>query len=182
MQKSILKRAFSVLLIISSSLLWAANEADILAIRRVFNAIEKNLTTFEKIERGPLWRSTEGGSTTCYLDEGKFYKIVIATYGETGKSIDSYYFDKNILIFVYEHSYHYNQHIMDEEFSWNKVEETTQRNYFKGAKLIRRLDTEKNELAFSETESPLEFEQYNQIAKKAKALCMSPEKDEEEWY
>ncbi len=164
---------------LATAWIWAGDPPEILHIRKIYNETESNISHYREIARGPLWESTEGGSVTCYLNKEEFRKIEIGVYGEIGRYLSYYYFEQNRLIFVYEESYKYRQHIMEEDFDENEIEMTTARTYFQDGKMIRRLDTEKKEETFSPEKAVTEFSRYNEDAESAKERCLKPEEEGE---
>ncbi len=122
-------------------------------IRKAFAEVNAGLSGWKKVKK-ELMESTEGGELTAYYDEqGNLRKMVVANYGEMGKSIEEYYFSDGKLFFVFEQQFYYTAPIYTENSKVERVDE--QRYYFYDDSLIRWLSGKQqvSELKFPEREA-----------------------------
>jgi hypothetical protein len=71
------------------------------SIRKQYLAINKRVGRYKKVKKELSGFSLEGGELVAYFDGPAIVKIVVNHYGETGKSLEEYYFANEKLIFVY---------------------------------------------------------------------------------
>lgn len=75
--------------------------AQMRSIRKQYLAINKRVAKYKKVKKELSGFSLEGGEMVAYFDGPAIVKIVATHYGETGKSLEEYYFASEKLIFVY---------------------------------------------------------------------------------
>ena len=79
------------------------------SIRKQYLAINKRVARYKKVKKELSGFSLEGGEMVAYFDGPAIVKIVANHYGETGKSLEEYYFANEKLIFVYFKESRYSQ-------------------------------------------------------------------------
>ena len=79
------------------------------SIRKQYAAINKRVASYKKVKKELSGFSLEGGEIVAYFDGSTIVKIVATYYGETGKSLEEYYFTNETLIFVYRKESRYNR-------------------------------------------------------------------------
>ena len=105
------------------------------AIRQHFTTINKGARRYKKIKKELAGFSTEGGELVAYLDGQVIVKIVATYFGETGRSLEEYYYWNGELIFVLRKEMTY-----DQPLSGKVVRSEENRLYFEKRKLIRFID------------------------------------------
>lgn len=133
-----------------------AEEPTISQIRREYKSIRNSLPTFNVESAEAPEPSTEGGEVKAYRDsKGNIRMIRMELYFESGKEIEEYYYQNNLLIFALyeEHKYNVPMNISPEtakeigqSFDSKKTKVLANRYYFKNGKMIRWLDSEKKEM------------------------------------
>jgi len=101
------------------------------SIRRQYAAINKRVGRYKKVKKELSGFSLEGGEMVAYFDGPTIVKIVATYYGESGKSLEEYYFENEKLIFVYRKESRYNR-----PFSGKVVHSYENRFYFAKDRLI----------------------------------------------
>ncbi len=123
----------------------------LLPIRQNFKRIN-SMNSWDKIDTAELHVSTEGGYVTFYYTHDTLQKIIAHAYGETGRSLEEYYFLNNDISFVLEQQYHYNRPIYydsaamsenndNEVFDMEDTEIEETRSYFDNGKLVYRFES-----------------------------------------
>jgi len=123
-------------------------------IRTKYKDIKNNLSTYNKAKKDIWGESTEGGEGIAYYDENDIKLIMVTWYGESGKRIIEYYFDRSKLIFAFDRNFRYNVPMyMDkltakkngftEYFDSEKTIVVEDRYYFKNGNLFLWLDNDK---------------------------------------
>jgi hypothetical protein len=112
-----------------------AKEA-ISSIRERYAAINKNLAKYRVVKKELLGFSTEGGELVAYIDGASVVKIAATHQGETGRSLEEFYYRDGELIFVFHRRDTY-----DEPMSGKVSKTAEERFYFAGGRLIRWLDS-----------------------------------------
>jgi hypothetical protein len=106
------------------------------SIRRQYAAINKRVGRHKKIKKELSGFSLEGGEMVAYFDGPTIVKVVATYYGETGKSLEEYYFANEKLIFVYRKESRYNRPL-----SGKVVHSYENRFYFADDRLIEWLNS-----------------------------------------
>ena len=106
------------------------------SIRKQFLAINKRVGKYQKVKKELSGFSLEGGEMVAYFDGPAIVKIVATYYGETGKSLEEYYFANEKLIFVYRKESRYNRPL-----SGKVVHSYENRFYFANDRLIHWLNS-----------------------------------------
>jgi len=141
-----------------SSLVCAANpitqakrQADssdpIPAIRQRFTAINRNLKRYKLIKKSLSGFSAEGGELVAYRDGQAIVKIVANYYGETGRTVEEYYYADGKLIFAFRKESTY-----DRPLSGKIVSTKENRFYFQDLKLIKWINEDGKEVPSTDSE------------------------------
>jgi hypothetical protein len=105
------------------------------SIRKQYAAINKRVGRYKKLKKELSGFSLEGGEMVAYFDGPTIVKVVATYYGETGKSLEEYYFTNEKLIFVYRKESRYNRPL-----SGKVVHSYENRFYFANDRLIEWLN------------------------------------------
>jgi len=120
----------------------AASDEAVSVIRRRYAAINRGLPKYRVVKKELSGFSTEGGELVAYFDGATVAKLTATHYGETGRSLEEFYYWGGELIFVFRRRYTY-----DAPMS-GKVSSTAEdRFYFKGGALIRWVDERARKVA-----------------------------------
>jgi predicted transcriptional regulator len=119
-----------------------AVEEKVKAIRIRYDEVEKDLKNCKQVKRAVMDESAEGGELTAYFSGQSLRKLVGIFYGETGKTLEEYYFWDERLFFVLRVDSHY-----DKPLSGVTTRKSEERFYFADDALIRWLDSEKKEVS-----------------------------------
>ena len=141
----------------------AAEDAAILQIRKEYQSIRQMLPTLKAESREPSEPSSEGGEVKAYRDKkGKIRLIRSALYFESGKEIEEYYYQNDLLIFALyeEHRYNVPMNVTPETaketggqaFNPKKTAVTADRYYFSNGMMIRWLNAEKKAVEINSKE------------------------------
>lgn len=141
----------------------SAEEAAISQIRKEYQSIRKTLPTLKVESADPPEPSTEGGEVKAYRDsKGNIRLIRMELYFESGKEIEEYYYQNNLLIFTLYEEHRYNvpmnvtpevvREIGGQAFDPRKTSITANRYYFNNGKMIRWIDAEKKEVEINSKE------------------------------
>lgn len=138
-----------ILLFFSSGLIKAQSTDSLIKdIRAKYQSIRSNLKNYDTTSREEWEESTEGGQIIGYYKKKDLKLIEGIYFGETGKTETEYYFDKGLLLFVFEKRYAYNRPIYwDKKHAQENIDSVTfdsvktiiaeDRFYFYEEKLIR---------------------------------------------
>ena len=105
------------------------------SIRERYAAVNKNLAKYRVVKKELSGFSTEGGELAAYFDGASVVKIVANHQGETGRSLEEFYYRGGELIFVF-----YRRETYDAPMSGRVSKTAEERFYFAGGRLIRWLD------------------------------------------
>ena len=105
------------------------------AIRRSYAVINRNLRKYRAVKKELLGFSTEGGELVAYFDGAALVKMAATHQGETGRSLEEFYYRDGKLIFVFRRRETY-----DEPMSGRVSKTAEDRFYFNDGRLIRWLD------------------------------------------
>jgi hypothetical protein len=111
-------------------------------IRQHYANINQNVARYRRVKKNLSGFSAEGGELFAYFHGPTVMKMVATFFGETGRTVEEYYFWNGQLIFVFQTENHY-----DKPLSGKVVRKTENRFYFKDDKLIRWLDENGKEVA-----------------------------------
>ncbi|HEV7744929.1 MAG TPA: hypothetical protein VGO56_08025 [Pyrinomonadaceae bacterium] len=106
------------------------------SIRKQYLAINKGVGRYKKVKKELSGFSLEDGEMVAYFDGPTIVKVVATYYGETGKSLEEYYFANESLIFVYRKESRYNRPL-----SGKVVHSYENRFYFAKDRLIAWLNS-----------------------------------------
>lgn len=150
--------ALLIVLIVGTSTIKSQPQDSIIQdIRAKYEETRNNLNGFEKINIDILDESAEGGQGTAYYDKNDLKLIKVVWYGETGKRIMAYYFDKGDLYFASDQNFRYNAPMyLDKEtalengesnyYDPDKTQVVEERYYFTDGELFLWLDNERTEV------------------------------------
>jgi hypothetical protein len=113
-------------------------EERVKAIRQRYAAVERELKQCRQVKRDLPDESAEGGELTGYFKDSSLRKLAAQFYGETGKSLEEYYFWDDQLFFVLRMATRYTG-----PNSGKVKSKTEERFYFADGKLIQRLGADK---------------------------------------
>ena len=120
----------------------ASIEEKIKAIRQNYADVERELKQCKQVKRDLPDESAEGGELTGYFKDSLLRKLVAQFYGETGKSLEEYYFWDDQLFFVLRMATRYTA-----PNSGKVKSKTEERLYFADGMLIQRLGADKKPMA-----------------------------------
>jgi len=112
------------------------------SIRQQYASINQNAPRYRRVKKSLSGFSAEGGELVAYFHGPSVMKMVATFLGETGRSVEEYYFWNGQLIFVFRTENRY-----DKPLSGKVVRKIENRFYFKDNKLIRWLDENGKEVA-----------------------------------
>lgn len=107
----------------------------ITSIRERYAAVNKNLAKYRVVKKELSGFSTEGGELVAYFDGATVVKAVANHLGETGRSLEEFYYRGGKLIFVFSRRETY-----DAPMSGKVSKTEEERFYFADGRLIRWLD------------------------------------------
>lgn len=102
------------------------------SIRKQYAAINKRVAKYRKVKKELSGFSLEGGELMAYFDGPAIVKIVARHFGESGNTLEEYYYSKGQLIFMFEKVARYSQ-----PMSGKVVSTAENRFYFNDDDLIR---------------------------------------------
>lgn len=145
------------------------------SIRQHYETINQNVSRYRAVKKNLSGFSAEGGELVAYFHGPSVMKMVATFFGETGRSVEEYYFWNGQLIFVLSTDNRY-----DKPFG-KVVRKSENRFYFKDDKLIRWLGEDHKEIAADSAEyAPKQADylkmskQFVEGAKSSKATIASP--------
>ena len=112
----------------------AQTKDPIVSIRQQYAAINKNASRYKTVKKPLTGFSLEGGEMTAYFDGPAVVKIAAIHFGESGRTVEEYYFQQDKLIFVFEKVLKYSFPL-----SGKVVSTRENRFYFQNGKMIRWL-------------------------------------------
>ncbi|HKO60510.1 MAG TPA: hypothetical protein VJV03_05065 [Pyrinomonadaceae bacterium] len=117
----------------------------IAAIRQQYAAINKRSPRYRKVNKELSGFSLEGGELFAYFDGPAIVKIVARHFGESGNTVEEYYYWNGQLIFAFEKVSRYNRPL-----SGRVVSAVENRFYFNDGNLIRWIGEKGKEAPVSE--------------------------------
>lgn len=127
-----------------------AQEKDaVSSIRRQYASINKNLAKYKVVKKELSGFSTEGGELIAYFDGPAIVKVAATYQGETGRSLEEFYYSNEKLIFVFQ-----KQETYDEPMSGKVVKTRENRFYFNDGELIRWVNESAKQVAPSDSRYP----------------------------
>lgn len=106
------------------------------SIRERYAAVNKNLSKYRVVKKELSGFSTEGGELVAYFDGAAVVKMAATHLGETGRSLEEFYYRDGELVFVF-----YRRETYDTPMSGRVSKTAEERFYFAGGRLIRWLDS-----------------------------------------
>jgi len=107
------------------------------SIRKEYAAINKRAGKYRRVNKELSGFSLEGGKLVAYFDGSAIVKILATYYGESGRSLEEYYYANERLIFVFRKEFRY-----DTPMSGKVVHTYENRFYFADERLIEWLDSQ----------------------------------------
>lgn len=111
------------------------------AIKKEYAEINSKTAAYDKVEKDVFGQSAEGGIIIAYYDNKDLKKVITTFYGETGKAVTEYYFNKDGLFFAFNIKYFYDKPMYIEGSKIASTEEN--RYYFLKNQLLKWLDKNK---------------------------------------
>ena len=111
-------------------------DAAISAIRRRYASINRATAKYRAVKKELSGFSTEGGELVAYFDGESVVKLTATHFGETGRSLEEFYYWDGKLIFVFRR-----QETYDVPLSGRVSKAAEDRFYFDDGRLIRWLDS-----------------------------------------
>jgi hypothetical protein len=106
------------------------------SIRKQYAAINTRVGRYKKVKKELSGFSLEGGEMVAYFEGPAIMKIVATHYGESGQTLEEYYFANEKLIFVFHKESRYSRPL-----SGKVVHSFENRFYFANDKLIEWLNS-----------------------------------------
>ena len=129
------------------------------SIKKQFTEINNNIASYKKIIKQDTVKTTEGNEVTAWLDGTDIKKIIAIYYGETGQSINEFYFTERRLIFYYSQLIHYKLPINGGLPGAGKIGSIDKERYYFDKDLLIR-----------HTSKPVKKLSVNEVRKEAKRL------------
>lgn len=107
------------------------------SIRKQYAAINKRARSYRKVKKELSGFSLEGGELVASFDGPAIVKIAAIYYGESGRSLEEYYYANERLIFVFRKEYRY-----EKPMSGKVVHTYENRFYFANDRLIQWLNNQ----------------------------------------
>lgn len=143
MKRILTGAALNVLMLIGlpafSDQVFSQNADPIPAISKQYAAINKRVARYRKVKKQLSGSSLEGGELVACFDREVVVKIVARHFGESGNTVEEYYYANGQLIFVLEKVSHY-----DQPLSGRVIRTTENRYYFSEDDLVRWIDEKGN--------------------------------------
>ncbi|HEV7395082.1 MAG TPA: hypothetical protein VGN86_01120 [Pyrinomonadaceae bacterium] len=128
-----------------STLVPAQQPNSIELIRQRYSDINKKVGRYRKVKKELSGFSAEGGELVAFFQGNGVMKLIATYYGETGRTIEEFYYWEGALIFAFRKQLTY-----DRPLSGKVVRTEAQRFYFENNKLIRWVNQEKKEVSSSD--------------------------------
>jgi hypothetical protein len=103
--------------------------------RVTFDRVNRDQRRYRQIERSVTGLSAEGAAVVGYCSGSELAKIHVTWFGETGKTVEEYYFERSKPVLLYSSALHY-----DRPYG-RVVQRWEQRYYFKDWRLARWVDS-----------------------------------------
>lgn len=130
------------------------------SIRQHYAGINQHTSRYRRVKKSLSGFSAEGGELVAYFHGPSVMKMVATFFGETGKSVEEYYFWNGQLIFVLRTENRY-----DQPLSGKVVRKIENRFYFNEDKMIRWLDENGKEVAPDSTDYAPKQADYLKLSK-----------------
>jgi hypothetical protein len=131
------------------------------SIRKQYTAINQRARRFRKVQKELSGFSLEGGKLVAYFDGAAIVKLVATHYGESGRTLDEYYYANEKLIFVFHRESHY-----DRPLSGRIAHTYVNRFYFANHKLIEWSNTQGRPMPNGIDDYQREQEKYLETSRK----------------
>lgn len=131
------------------------------SIRQRYAGINQNVSRYRQVKKNLSGFSAEGGELVAYFHGPSVMKMVATFFGETGRSVEEYYFWNGQLIFVLRTESRY-----DKPLSGKVVTKIENRFYFKEDKMVRWLDENGKEVGSDSAEYATKQADYLKMSKR----------------
>ncbi|MCF6405631.1 hypothetical protein L3C95_22185 [Chitinophaga filiformis] len=126
-------------------------------IRERYEEVNKNISSYRRVEVYLSGISAEGASLEGYFTGDSLQLMIEDVCGETGKYRLEVYYDKGAPVFYYMRDYKYEVPMYDSTFGQHNIAVAEHRGYFYKGKMIRMIDEKnriftKRDAAFIKTE------------------------------
>ena len=124
------------------------------SLKKEYSEINSKLASFSKVKKDVLGQSAEGGNINAFYDQKGLKKVITTYYGETGKAVNEYYFNKVGIFYIFETEYFYNKPI---NIRGSKINSTKENRYylFKN-QLIKWIDSNNKSVNINSKEYQIE--------------------------
>jgi len=106
--------------------------------------INTHLKEYKKIVKDNVDGNSEGEQIRGYVYKDSVKLIIEESYGESGKQVTEYYYDRNRVVFIYNREYKYSKPIYAPSFNSKDYDLKESRFYFDNNKMIKWIDEKKN--------------------------------------
>lgn len=148
----------------------------IAAIRQQYTAINKRAPRLRKVKKELSGFSTEGGELVAYFEGRAVVKMVATYYGETGRTVEEFYYRDAKLIFAFRKVLNY-----DRPLSGKVVSTSEERFYFNNDQLIRWIDQDKKQVEANNPDYAGKQAEYLEYSSKFQSAARSKARTLEAW-
>ena len=149
----------------------------IASIRQQYAAINKRAPRLRKVKKELSGFSTEGGELVAYFDGKAIVKMMATYFGETGRTVEEFYYQDGKLIFTFLKVLKYS-----EPLSGKVVSTSVERFYFKDDQLIKWLDTDNKQVETSNPDYAAKQAEYLEYSGKFQSAARSRARTLEDWH
>ena len=146
------------------------------AIRQQYAAINKRAARLRKVKKELSGFSAEGGELVAYFDGKAITKMVATYYGETGRTVEEFYYRDQKLIFAFRKILNY-----DRPLSGKVVSTSEERFYFNNDQLIRWIDQDKKQVEASNPDYAAKQAEYLEYSSTFQSAARSKARMLEAW-
>jgi hypothetical protein len=147
------------------------------SIRQEYAAINKRAPRLRKMKKELSGFSTEGGELVAYFDGKAIVKMMATYFGETGRTIEEFYYRDGKLIFTFRKVLTYS-----EPLSGKVVRTSVERFYFKDDQLFKWLDTDNKQVETSNPDYAAKQAEYLEYSSKFQSAARSRARTLEDWH
>jgi hypothetical protein len=174
----VLLLAMAVALVVVGAVVAGPQVADpIPSIRQQYTAINKRAPRLRKVKKELSGFSTEGGELVAYFDGKAILKMMATYFGETGRTIEEFYYRDGKLIFTFRKVLTYS-----EPLSGKVVRTSVERFYFKDDQLIKWLDTDNKQVETNNPDYATKQADYLEYSGKFQSFARSRARTLEDWH
>jgi hypothetical protein len=147
------------------------------SIRQQYAAINKRAPRLRKVKKELSGFSTEGGELVAYFDGKAIVKMVATYYGETGRTVEEFYYRDEKLIFAFRKVLNY-----DRPLSGKVVSTSEERFYFNNDQLVSWIDQDKKQVETSNPDYAAKQAEYLEYSSKFQSAARSRARTLEDWH